>query len=84
MGFISWTPSRSSSRPLSILMNGTTPSSISACGTGLPPTRPSIVRSNRMAPITLPLPKQGALMIRQRILWIRSNICSSSDHSSPR
>ena len=48
-------------------MNGTTPMSISACGVGLPLTVPSIVRSNRMAPITLPLAKQGAVMIRERI-----------------
>ena len=38
IGFISWTPLASSSSPLSILMNGTTPRSISACGAGLPST----------------------------------------------
>ena len=45
-------------------MNGTMPRSISACGIGLPSTCPSIVRSNRIAPITLPLAKQGEVMIR--------------------
>ncbi len=35
MGFISWTPSASASRPLSILMKGTMPFAMSAAGTGL-------------------------------------------------
>ena len=34
IGFISWTPFASSSRPLSILMKGTTPLAISAAGVG--------------------------------------------------
>ena len=62
-------------------MKGTTPMSISACGVGLPATLPSIVRSNRMAPITLPLAKQGAVMMRARIWWMRSNISSSLDQA---
>ncbi len=59
IGFIIWTPSRSSSRPLSTLMKGTTPRSISARGVGLPLTLPSMVRSNRIAPITLPDAEAG-------------------------
>ena len=59
----------------------TTPRSISARGVGLPPTSPSIVRSNRIAPITLPLPIQGALMMRERIWWMRPNISSSVDQA---
>ena len=81
IGFISWTPSASVSSPLSILRNGTTPLSASAVGTGLPPASPSIVRSNRIAPITLSPVKAGEVMIRTRIWWIRSYIPSSSDHA---
>jgi hypothetical protein len=81
IGFISWTPLSSSSSPLSILMKGTIPRSISACGVGLPSTVPSIVRSNRIAPSTLPLAKQGEVMIRERIWWMRSNISSSFDQA---
>src|SRR5215218_662209 len=54
---------------------------MSACGVGLPFTVPSIVRSNRIAPITLPLPKDGEVIIRSRILWMRSNISSSFDQA---
>jgi len=62
-------------------MNGTTPISWSAWGTGWPFAWPSIVRSNKIAAITLPLAKAGAVMIRTRIWWIRSNISSSLDHA---
>jgi hypothetical protein len=58
-------------------MNGTTPRSFRTCGTGLPSTWPSIVRSNRMAPITLSPVKAGEVMMRERIWWMRPNISSS-------
>ena len=32
--------------------------------------------------MTLPPPKQGEVMIRVRIWWMRSNISSSLDHAS--
>ena len=82
IGFIIWTPSFSSSSPLSILRNGTIPRSISACAVGLLSTSPSMVRSNRIAPMTLPLAKLGEVMIRTRIWWIRPYICSSPDQLS--
>ena len=31
--------------------------------------------------MTLPLPKQGEVMIRERIWWMRSNISSSLPHA---
>ena len=78
IGFISWTPSASSSSPLSTLRNGTTPRSHSASGTGLPSASPSIVRSNRIAPITLSPVKQGEVMIRAAHLVDRAPNISSS------
>ena len=80
IGFISCTPSASSSSPLSILRNGTTPRRHSAAGTGAPSASPSIVFSNRMAASTLAPVKHGAVMIRTRIWWIAANISSSPDH----
>ncbi len=77
IGFIICTPSASSSSPLSTFRNGTTPRSHKATGTGLPPASPSIVRSKRIAPITFSPLKQGEVMMRLRISWIRPNISSS-------
>jgi hypothetical protein len=82
LGFISCTPAASSSSPLSTLRNGTTPRSARRAGTGLPPLAPSIVFSNRIAPMTLPLPKQGLSMMRWRIWWISANISSSLSQPS--
>jgi hypothetical protein len=58
-------------------MNGTIPRSISAAGVGLSSTKPSMVFSNRMAPMTFSPEKQGEVMMRLRISWMRANISSS-------
>ncbi len=78
IGFIRLTPSFSASSPLSTLRNGTTPrSSQRNVGTGLPLASPSIVRSNRMAPMTLSPVKAGADMMRTRISCMSLNISAS-------
>src|SRR6185437_12209822 len=79
IGFIRETPSFSGSSPLSTLRNGTTPRSCHRkAGTGLPLTSPSMVRSNRMAAITLAPVKDGDVMMRTRISCISLNISASS------
>ncbi len=48
---------------------------------GIPSIAPSMVRSNRIAPITFSPLKAGDLMIRARMSWIRPYISSSVDHA---
>jgi hypothetical protein len=65
---------------LSIFRNGTTPrSSHRYFAEGLPPISRSMVFSNRIAPITFSPVKAGAMAIRVRMAWIRSNISSSEE-----
>ena len=78
IGFIRLTPSLSAASPLSTFRKGTTPrSSQRKAGTGLPCASPSIVPSNRIAPITLAPVKAGEVIMRTRISCISLNISAS-------
>mmetsp|Transcript_39102 Transcript_39102/g.98288 ORF Transcript_39102/g.98288 Transcript_39102/m.98288 type:complete len:200 (-) Transcript_39102:261-860(-) len=82
MSFMSWTPSFSSARPLSIFRKGTTFfCSHKYLAEGMPPISRSIVASNKIAPkIRAPL-NLGFLMIRLRISCILSIISVSPVYS---
>ena len=80
MGFMSCTPSASSARPLSTLRIGTTfLTSQRYSAVGRPWMSRSIVASNRMAARTRLPPKEGLVMMRVRIAWMRSIISTSLD-----